>query len=175
VTLTRSGADVGAGVTSRRRLLICVDGCCVLSFQGTTNGGVMTRKLAISIGIMCVGILLTESSISHAATDAVPKLDTRLSCESHGRKAITHGNSNLSIAACKRSEDHAHQVLVQHWSQYTNNDKTNCHGMVTQGGPPSYVELHSCLESRKHAREIREAHNRHEPKKATRAKRTQHE
>ena len=52
----------------------------------------------IIVGIMSVGILLTESSISHAASNAVPKLDTRLSCESHGRKAITHGNSNLSIA-----------------------------------------------------------------------------
>jgi hypothetical protein len=136
------------------------------------SGGVMTRKLTIFIGIMCVGILLTESRVSHAASNAVPKLDTRLSCESHGRKAITHGNSHLSIAACKRSEDDAHEALVKHWSQYTNNDKTNCHGMVTQGGPPSYVELHSCLESRKHAREIREAHNSHEPKKPSRAKRT---
>jgi len=135
----------------------------------------MTRKLMIIVGIMSVGILLTESSISHAASNAVPKLDTKLSCESHGRKAITHGNSNLSIAACKRSEDHAHQVLVQHWSQYANSDKTNCHGMVTQGGPPSYVELHSCLESRKHAREIREAHDRHDQRNASRAKRTGHE
>jgi hypothetical protein len=132
------------------------------------SGGVMTRKYTIFIGIICVGILSTESSISNAASDVVPKLDTRLSCESHGRKAITHGSSNLSIAACKRSENHAHEVLVKHWSQYGNNDKMNCHGMVTQGGPPSYVELHSCLESRKHAREIREAHDGHDLKKASR-------
>jgi len=135
----------------------------------------MTRKLMIIVGIMSVGILLTESSISHAASNAVPKLDTRLSCESHGRKAITHGSSHLSIAACKRSEDHAHEALVKHWAQYANNDKKNCHGMVTQGGPPSYVELHSCLESRKHAREIREAHDRHDQRNASRAKRTGHE
>jgi hypothetical protein len=89
-----------------------------------------------------------------------------------GEKRSLTGNANLSIEACKRSESHAHAALVEHWSQYTNDDKTNCHGMVTQGGPPSYVELHSCLESRKHVREIRAAHETHNPKKASRAKRT---
>jgi len=136
------------------------------------SGDVMTRKFTIFIGLMCVGILLAESGTSYAASDAVPKLDTKLSCESHGRKTITHGNVNLSIEACKRSESHAHEVLVKHWSQYADDDKTNCHGMVTRGGPPSYVELHSCLESRKHVREIRAAHDTHNLKKASRAKRT---
>ena len=121
---------------------------------------------------MCAGILSTEGSVALAAPDAVPKLDTKLSCESHGRKAITHGNSNLSIAACKRSENDAHAVLTRHWSQYTTSDKANCHGMVTQGGPPSYVELHSCLESRKHVREIRAAHHKENLKTATSAKHT---
>jgi hypothetical protein len=81
---------------------------------------VMTRKFAIFVRIMCVGILLTESSVSNAAPDPVPKLNTKLSCESHGRKAITYGNSNLSIEACKRSENHAHEVLIKDWAQYQN-------------------------------------------------------
>jgi hypothetical protein len=134
----------------------------------------MTRKFAIFVRIMCVGILLTESSISNAAPAAVPKLNTKLSCESHGRKAITYGSSSLSIEACKRSENHAHEVLIKDWSQYQNSDKKNCHGMITQGGPPSYVELHSCLESRRHAREIGEAHHMHMDnlKKTSSAKRT---
>jgi hypothetical protein len=136
------------------------------------SDGVMTRKAAIFASIMCVGILLTESGFSNAAPAAVPKLNTKLSCESHGRKSITYGNSNLSIEACKRSENQAHHVLIKEWSQYQKGDKTNCHGMVTQGGPPSYVELHSCLESRRHAREIREAHHMENLKKTSMAKRT---
>jgi hypothetical protein len=31
-------------------------------------------------------------------------------------------------------------------------------GRISHGGHPSYVELQSCLESFKHAHEIREAH-----------------
>lgn len=123
------------------------------------SDSVMTRKAAIFASITCIGVLLTESGFSNAAPNAVPKLNTRLSCESHGRKSITYGSSNISIEACKRSENHAHELLIKDWSQYQKDDKMNCHGMVTQGGPPSYVELHSCLESRRHAREIREAHH----------------
>jgi hypothetical protein len=132
----------------------------------------MTRGLTVFACIMCVGILFTVGSVALAAPDVVPKLDVKLSCESHGRKMITHGNSNLSIAACKRSENDAHAVLIKHWSQYSTSDKSNCHGLVTQGGPPSYVELHSCLESRKHAREIRAAHHKENVKNATSAKGT---
>jgi hypothetical protein len=118
----------------------------------------MTRKAAFAF-IMCIGVLLTESGFGNAAPNAAPRLNTMLRCESHGRKSITHGSSNLSIEACKRRENHAHELLIKDWSQYQKGDKMNCHGMVTQGGPPSYVELHSCLESRRHAREIREAHH----------------
>jgi hypothetical protein len=135
------------------------------------SGAVMGRTFAIFVRTACVGILLMESSVSNAAPDVVPKLNTKLSCESHGRKSITLGSSNLSIEACKRSERHAHEVLIKGWAQYANSDKIDCYGMVTQGGPPSYVELHSCLESRKHAREIREAHHKDNLKK-TSAKRT---
>lgn len=138
------------------------------------SGAVMGRKVAIFIRIMCVSILLIGSSVSYAAPDAVPKLNTKLTCESHGRKSITHGNSNLSIEACKRSENHAHEIMIKGWSKYANSDKMDCHGMVTQGGPPSYVELHSCLESRKHAREIRKAHHK-DNLKMTSAKRTSHQ
>jgi hypothetical protein len=138
------------------------------------SGAVMGRKLTIFVWIMCVSILLIESSVSNAAPDAVPKLNTKLTCESHGRKSITHGNSSLSIDACKRSENHAHEIMIKGWSKYAHSDKVDCHGMVTQGGPPSYVELHSCLESRKHAREIREAHHK-DNLKMTSAKRTSHQ
>jgi hypothetical protein len=136
------------------------------------SGGAMTREFTVFAFVMCVGIPVTQGSVAVAAPDLVPKLDTSLSCESHGRKAITHGNSNLSIEACKRSENQAHEELIKHWSRYANDDKANCHGMVTQGGPPSYVELHSCLESRKHAREIRAAHHKDNLKHTTSAKRT---
>jgi hypothetical protein len=120
--------------------------------------GVVARQFTILIPMACVGMLCSSAGV--AAPDAVPKLNTAVSCESHGRKTMVHhGNSNRSIEACKASENEAHQELVKHWSRYAKSDKTSCHGKVTSGGPPSYIELHSCLETMRHAREIRGAHH----------------
>jgi hypothetical protein len=114
----------------------------------------LTRHLAMVGGITCV-ILFAGSSAGIAAADVVPKLDTRPTCESAGRKAMTHKGS---IEVCLNSEKEAHGALVRHWSQYPKSDKSDCVGKVSKGGPPSYIELHSCLETLNHAREIRKVH-----------------
>jgi hypothetical protein len=119
----------------------------------------VTQKAAIFIRIICVGILSIESIPSIAAPELVPKFNTGPSCESPARKAISHGSSKGSIEACRKSEKEAHGVLNKQWPQYAKIDKTNCVGKVSQGGPPSYIELHSCLETMKHAREIRHANH----------------
>jgi hypothetical protein len=132
----------------------------------------VARQFTIFIPIACIAILLTGGGAVAAAPDQVPKLNTAPSCESHGRKTmIHHGDSNRSINACKASENEAHQELVRHWSRYAKSDKANCHGKVTSGGPPSYIELHSCLETMKHAREIRGAHHVENQKQPFRTKR----
>jgi hypothetical protein len=117
----------------------------------------VTRHLAILGGIICV-ILFAATSPGIAAADVVPKLDTRPTCDSPGRKAMAHRGSTGSIEVCLASENEAHAALVRHWSQYPKSDKSDCVGKVTKGGPPSYIELHSCLETLNHAREIRKAH-----------------
>jgi hypothetical protein len=110
----------------------------------------------ILLGIVCAGVVLTRAGIGLAATDAVPKLNVAPTCESEGRKQMALGRT--SIEACKRSESEARHALVKHWSGYQRADKSTCIGRISHGGHPSYVELQSCLESFKHAREIREAH-----------------
>jgi len=119
------------------------------------GGRAVTRQFAIVVLTICVVILFAGSSPGTAAPNAVPKLDTRPSCESPGRKAIAHTGS---IQACMRSENEAHEELIKQWSQYAKTDRANCIGKVTKGGPPSYIELHSCLVTMKHVREIRKAH-----------------
>jgi hypothetical protein len=106
--------------------------------------------------IMCVATVLTRASIGLAAADAVPTLNVAPTCESEGRKSMTLGRS--SIEACKRSAMEARHGLANHWSRYQKGDKSTCMGRISHGGHPSYVELQSCLESFKHAREIRESH-----------------
>jgi hypothetical protein len=59
--------------------------------------------------------------------------------------------------ACLADETAAQDTLKQNWSKYVAGDKSECVGMVTTGGPPSYVELLSCIEIYRDARNIRNA------------------
>jgi hypothetical protein len=69
------------------------------------------------------------------------------------------GSSSSSVDACKRSENEAHQELLTSWSRYPATDRKHCQAKVSSGGPPSYIELHSCLETMRHARDIRAGHH----------------
>jgi hypothetical protein len=57
--------------------------------------------------------------------------------------------------ACLGDETTAQDTLKQNWPKYAASDKNDCVGMVTTGGPPSYVELLSCVEILRDARNIR--------------------
>jgi hypothetical protein len=59
--------------------------------------------------------------------------------------------------ACLADETTAQDTLKQNWSKYAAADKSECIGMVTTGGPASYVELLSCVEILRDARNIRNA------------------
>ena len=56
--------------------------------------------------------------------------------------------------ACLADETTAQDTLRQNWSKYSAADKTQCIGMERTGGPASYVELLSCLEIMRDARNI---------------------
>jgi hypothetical protein len=57
--------------------------------------------------------------------------------------------------ACLADETAAQDTMKQNWSKYSADDKTMCVGMENAGGPASYVELLSCLEIMRDARNIR--------------------
>jgi hypothetical protein len=110
----------------------------------------------ILLCIMCAAAVLAPASVGFAAIATMPTLNIAPTCESEGRKTMALGNS--SIEACKRSETEARHGLSKKWSHYEAADRTTCMGRISHGGHPSYVELQSCLESFRHAREIRAAH-----------------
>jgi hypothetical protein len=110
----------------------------------------------ILLCILCAGAAFARPSVGVAAADGVPTLNVAPTCESEGRKQMALGRS--SIEACKRSETEARHGLAKSWSHYQKGDRSVCMGRISHGGHPSYVELQACLESFKHAREIREAH-----------------
>jgi hypothetical protein len=83
-----------------------------------------------------------------------PVLQVGTSCEAAGRGAVVLGRNK---EACLADETAAQDTLRQNWAKYAANDKTQCVGMTKTGGPASYVELLSCLEIMRDARQIQNA------------------
>jgi hypothetical protein len=52
---------------------------------------------------------------------------------------------------CLVDETSARDDLAKNWQRYSAADKMQCVGMINRGGPPSYVELISCLGTMKEA------------------------
>ena len=78
-----------------------------------------------------------------ALADSPPRLDVSPSCNAAAGYAIAVGRTKES---CLADEHAAESTLAENWSKYSAADKTQCIGTVNLGGPPSYVELLTCIE-----------------------------
>ena len=96
-------------------------------------------------------ILLLSSQIVLAA-DPVPKFDIGPSCRSAAVASAVIATRDA--AGCERDESTARDTLEKEWRQFTPSDQARCVRLVTLGGGPSYVELLTCLEMAKQAREL---------------------
>jgi hypothetical protein len=82
-----------------------------------------------------------------------PSLTLPPTCDAAARFSIMAGRDK---EACLEDEHTAESTLAQNWSKYNAVDKTQCIGNVKTGGPASYVELLSCLEIMRDAKDIGE-------------------
>lgn len=98
-------------------------------------------------------IILTASHIVLAA-DTVPKFNLDQTCRAAGNVSASLGRS---AGDCKRDEEDAHGKLQQDWAQYSPAQRTGCVRFSSLGSSPSYVELLTCLEMAKQAKELPEA------------------
>jgi hypothetical protein len=53
-----------------------------------------------------------------------------------------------------KEENDAQAKLKDKWKDFTARQHARCAGLVNMGGPPSYVELLTCLEMAEQARRI---------------------
>jgi hypothetical protein len=95
--------------------------------------------------------------VSPAGADDPPTLNMGPTCDAAAAGAITIGRDKQT---CMEDEGAARDLVTKNWSQYLAADKTQCVGMISKGGPASYVELLSCLEIMKDAAAIRKAEPR---------------
>jgi hypothetical protein len=104
-------------------------------------------QLPLIIAAVLVGSAL---EVFAAATD-LPKFDVSPSCEAAARYAVVDRNKET----CMDDERTAQNQVVNNWPQYSARDRAQCVGTVSKGGPPSYVELLTCLDIMRDARTTR--------------------
>ena len=119
-----------------------------------TGFAMFTRVFCTAFIFTALGAVGADARIVPARGDIPPVLKVESSCEAAGRGAIVLGRNK---EACLADETTAQDTLKQNWSKYVASDKSDCLGMVTTGGPASYVELLSCVEILRDARNIRNA------------------
>jgi hypothetical protein len=119
-------------------------------FKVMSSGAVLLHCRALAAGVALV-VISFGASAATAVADEPPRLNVGPSCEAAARGAIVAGRDKK---ACMSDEDAALDVLKMNWSKYARDNKTQCIGTVSAGGPASYVELLSCLEVMRDARTI---------------------
>jgi hypothetical protein len=100
---------------------------------------------------VCAAIVAPLTTASLAASDGPPRLDVGPSCTYAALNAVVIGRDKES---CLGDERTAQNELTKNWPQFDPADRTQCVGMVTTGGPASYVELQSCLEMMRDVRAL---------------------
>ena len=102
--------------------------------------------------MLAAGLVLLSLSASPiaattvAAADTPPRFDIAASCRDVGKSGIDIGRP---ASACRDDEEKAREALAARWSQFQPGIRAACVEGATFGGPPSYVEVLTCLEMKK--------------------------
>ena len=115
----------------------------------------MARMEALG-AVAALAVVLSAAVLPAAplsAREDVPRLDVDPGCRAAEAAATVVGRDRDN---CRADESSAKDVLGRDWDSYSGADKAHCIALVKTGGPPSYVELLSCLEISRDARKIRQ-------------------
>jgi hypothetical protein len=96
--------------------------------------------------------LAVSTSLVISVAGGVPKLDMGPTCRSPARLEL---GGTADVKTCLQSEQRARDLLVKEWASFPASDQRECTELVTKGGPPSYVELYTCLEMSREAARLR--------------------
>lgn len=83
------------------------------------------------------------------AADRPPQLNVEPSCHRAERSGL-----DRTTDVCMRGENNARATLKDKWGQFSAPQQSRCTTLVQTGGPPSYVELLTCLEMAQQADKI---------------------
>jgi len=97
-------------------------------------------------------VILSASHLLLVA-NSMPKFDIERTCAPAAAAAVSPGRD---ASACQRDEQDARSKLEKDWSQFSAAQCSQCAGFVALDRAPSYVELLTCLEIAKQAKELPE-------------------
>jgi hypothetical protein len=103
-----------------------------------------------SLKTLAFAALLLGAAPIAANAQAVPTLNLEPTCNVPAEIAALGRNKS----ACLKSENEARDKLTQDWSSFPVADRGLCTQTATMGGTASYVELLTCLELRRDARNL---------------------
>ena len=86
--------------------------------------------------------------------DPVPNLDIGPSCRAAAAAAAAAVTNTRDTASCEQDENNARAKLEQELSQFTAAEQERCVQLTRTGGNPSYVEVLTCLEISKGAKDV---------------------
>jgi hypothetical protein len=101
--------------------------------------------MIVSISAAIVAVQLV------AAADTIPNLNLEPTCRAARSAGVFLERTK---DACLRSEHKARDQLRDQWAQFHAADRARCRASTSAGGIPSYVELLTCLEISKLARDL---------------------
>ncbi len=115
------------------------------------SGGRKALAMLTRILMPClIAVPLLGASLTPSAAQAVPVLNVAPTC----RNIPSESAMQRDAAACMKSEDEARATLQKEWGAFRADDHSICTQTATMGGTASYVELLTCLEMRRDARNL---------------------
>ena len=87
--------------------------------------------------------------------DSVPKFDIQRECRVDSADAYdANAGLNATIKRCVADEQRALSQLQAQWSEFQGSDRSQCIQETNIGDTPSYVDLLTCLQGAKLARQL---------------------
>ena len=96
-------------------------------------------------------IMLAAPLTFVATADQVPTFNVHPTCQ--GADA-TAGAGGRGSDGCIKSEQSARDDLAKQWAQFPQADRTRCVSLTTMTQLPSYVQVLTCLEMARDARQL---------------------
>jgi hypothetical protein len=102
-----------------------------------------------------ISMIALSAQLVVRVADVVPEFDIARGCRLDSAQAFDpSAGMNETVKRCVADEQGTMEQLRKQWSQFRETDKTQCIGETKIGGTASYVDLLTCLQLAKDARQL---------------------